>query len=55
MRTQSPQNPVPPRRKSVKGSASTVGSDKRLDQLYDEAARTGDLTKVRQYKASLKK
>ena len=41
--------------KSVKGSASTVGSDKRLDQLYDEAARTGDLTKVRQYKASLKK
>jgi hypothetical protein len=38
-----------------KVSASTVGSDKRLDQLYDEAARTGDLTKVRQYKASLKK
>jgi hypothetical protein len=41
--------------KSVKGSASTVGSDKRLDQLYDEAARTGDLNKVRAYKASLKK
>jgi len=41
--------------KSVKGSASTTGADKRLDQLYDEAARTGDLTKVRQYKASLKK
>ena len=41
--------------KSVKGSASTTGSDKRLDQLYDEAARTGDLNKVRAYKASLKK
>lgn len=54
MRTQS-RKPSSAPEKSVKGSASTVGSDKRLDQLYDEAARTGDLTKVRQYKASLKK
>jgi hypothetical protein len=54
MRTQS-RKPQSAPEKSVKGSASTVGSDKRLDQLYDEAARTGDLTKVRQYKASLKK
>jgi hypothetical protein len=54
MRTQS-RKPQSAPEKSVKGSASTTGSDKRLDQLYDEAARTGDLTKVRQYKASLKK
>jgi hypothetical protein len=54
MRTQS-RKPSSAPEKSVKGSASTTGSDKRLDQLYDEAARTGDLTKVRQYKASLKK
>lgn len=54
MRTQS-RKPQSPPEKSVKGSASTTGSDKRLDQLYDEATRTGDLTKVRQYKASLKK
>jgi hypothetical protein len=54
MRTQS-RKPSSAPEKSVKGSASTVGSDKRLDQLYDEAARTGDLNKVRAYKASLKK
>lgn len=40
--------------KSVKGSASTVGSDKRMDQLIAEAQRTGDGTKLRQYRASLK-
>ena len=54
MRTQS-RKPSSAPEKSVKGSASTTGSDKRLDQLYDEAARTGDLNKVRAYKASLKK
>jgi hypothetical protein len=54
MRTQS-RKPQSAPEKSVKGSASTTGSDKRLDQLYDEAARTGDLNKVRAYKASLKK
>jgi len=54
MRTQS-RKPQSAPEKSVKGSASTTGSDKRLDQLYDEAARTGDLSKVRAYKASLKK
>jgi hypothetical protein len=40
--------------KSVKGSASTIGSDKRMDQLIAEAQRTGDGTKLRQYRASLK-
>lgn len=39
----------------VTGSASTTSSDKRLDQLYAEAAKTGDLSKVRAYKAKLKK
>lgn len=42
--------------KTVRGSASTSGgADKRLDQLYTEAAKTGDLSKVRAYKAQLKK
>lgn len=54
MRTQT-RKPQSAPEKSVKGSASTTGSDKRLDQLYDEAARTGDLSKVRAYKASLRK
>ncbi len=40
--------------KSVKGSATTMGSDKRMDQLIAEAQRTGDGTKLRQYRASLK-
>lgn len=39
----------------VKGSAPTTGSDKRLDQLYEKAAKTGDLSEVRAYKAKLKK
>ena len=50
-----PRKPQSAPEKSVKGSASTTGSDKRLDQLYTEAAKTGDLSKVRAYKASLKK
>ena len=54
MRTQT-RKPQSAPEKSVKGSASTTGSDKRLDQLYDEAARTGDLSRVRAYKASLRK
>lgn len=54
LRTQS-RKPQSAPEKSVKGSASTMGSDKRLDQLYNEAAKTGDLSKVRAYKASLKK
>jgi hypothetical protein len=40
---------------SVRGSAQTTGSDARLDQLYTEAAKTGDLSKVRAYKAKMKK
>jgi hypothetical protein len=31
-----------------------MGSDKRMDQLIAEAQRTGDGTKLRQYRASLK-
>lgn len=53
LRTSS-RKPTSAPEKSVKGSASTIGSDKRMDQLIAEAQRTGDGTKLRQYRASLK-
>lgn len=40
--------------KPVRGSASASGADKQLDKLYEEAARTGSLDKVRAYKAARK-
>jgi hypothetical protein len=41
--------------KSVKGSATTMGSDKRENELLEKAQKTGDLTEYRKYKASRKK
>lgn len=41
--------------KTLKGSAKTSGSDSTLEKLREEAARTGDMTKVIAYKQQLKK
>jgi hypothetical protein len=47
---------IPPPERTVKGTGRVSGSvDSTLDRLREEAARTGDLTKVMRYKAQLKK
>jgi hypothetical protein len=44
----------PPPEKKVVGNASASSSDDMLEKLRDEAARTGDFTKVVAYKRQLK-
>lgn len=47
---------IPPPERTVQGTGRVSGSvDSTLDRLREEAARTGDLTKVMRYKAQLKK
>lgn len=47
---------IPPPERTVQGTGRVSGSvDSTLDRLREEAARTGDLTKVMRYKSQLKK
>lgn len=46
-----PRKSAPPPESVVRGSGAPFqGKDKELDKLYEEAARTGDMTKVREFK-----
>lgn len=47
---------IPPPERTIQGTGRVSGSvDSTLDRLREEAAKTGDLTKVMRYKAQLKK
>lgn len=53
--TTKPKSPPPPERTvSGHGRVASGGSDTTLDKLREEAARTGDMTKVVEYKRKLK-